>query len=201
VGRAAGGPSPRLVLASRSPQRRAILASLGVAFEVRVTDVVEVGEGVPAAVAGENALRKALAADGGPGELVLGVDTLVATGLEIWGKPPAEEAARDTLRQLSGRTHDVVSGVALRREDGTVQATTAVTQVTFRALDDATIDWYLATGEWRERAGGYAIQGRGALLVTRIEGDYLNVVGLPVGALIGLWPGFAAFLAQRTPDQ
>jgi septum formation protein len=188
VGRAAGGPSPRLVLASRSPQRRAILESLGVAFEVRVTDVVEVGEGVPAAVAGENALRKALAADGGPGELVLGVDTLVATGLEIWGKPPAEEAARDTLRQLSGRTHDVVSGVALRREDGTVQATTAVTQVTFRALDDATIDWYLATGEWRERAGGYAIQGRGALLVTRIEGDYLNVVGLPVAALVELWP-------------
>jgi septum formation protein len=119
---------------------------------------------------------------------VLGVDTLVATGLEIWGKPPAEEAARDTLRQLSGRTHDVVSGVALRREDGTVQATTAVTQVTFRALDDATIDWYLATGEWRERAGGYAIQGRGALLVTRIEGDYLNVVGLPVAALVELWP-------------
>jgi septum formation protein len=188
VGRAAGGPSPRLVLASRSPQRRAILESLGVAFEVRVTDVVEEGEGVPAAVAGENALRKALAADGGPGELVLGVDTLVATGLEIWGKPPAEEAARDTLRQLSGRTHDVVSGVALRREDGTVQATTAVTQVTFRALDDATIDWYLATGEWRERAGGYAIQGRGALLVTRIEGDYLNVVGLPVAALVELWP-------------
>jgi septum formation protein len=188
VGRAAGGPSPRLVLASRSPQRRAILESLGVAFEVRVTDVVEEVEGVPAAVAGENALRKALAAYGGPGELVLGVDTLVATGLEIWGKPPAEEAARDTLRQLSGRTHDVVSGVALRREDGTVQATTAVTQVTFRALDDATIDWYLATGEWRERAGGYAIQGRGALLVTRIEGDYLNVVGLPVAALVELWP-------------
>jgi septum formation protein len=188
VGRAAGGPSPRLILASRSPQRRAILESLGVAFEVRVTDVVEEVKGVPAAVAGENALRKALAADGGPGELVLGVDTLVATGLEIWGKPPAEEAARDTLRQLSGRTHDVVSGVALRREDGTVQATTAVTQVTFRALDDATIDWYLATGEWRERAGGYAIQGRGALLVTRIEGDYLNVVGLPVAALVELWP-------------
>jgi septum formation protein len=188
VGRAAGGPSPRLVLASRSPQRRAILESLGVAFEVRVTDVVEEDEGVPAAVAGENALRKALAADGGPGELVLGVDTLVATGREIWSKPPAEEAARDTLRQLSGRTHDVVSGVALRREDGTVQATTAVTRVTFRALDDATIDWYLATGEWRERAGGYAIQGRGALLVTRIEGDYLNVVGLPVAALVELWP-------------
>jgi septum formation protein len=188
VVRAAGGPSPRLVLASRSPQRRAILESLGVAFEVRATDVVEEDEGVPAAVAGENALRKALAADAGPGELVLGVDTLVATGLEIWGKPPAEETARDTLRRLSGRTHDVVSGVALSRDDGTVQATTAITRVTFRALDDAMIDWYLATGEWRERAGGYAIQGRGALLVTRIEGDYLNVVGLPVAALVELWP-------------
>ena len=185
----ASGPSPRLVLASRSPQRRAILESLGVAFEVRATDVVEEDQGEPAAVAKENALRKALAADGRSGELVLGVDTLVATGPEIWGKPPAEQAARDTMRRLSGRTHDVVSGVALRADDGTVRSATAITRVTFRALDDALIDWYLATGEWRERAGGYAIQGRGALLVTRIEGDYLNVVGLPVATLVELWPG------------
>jgi septum formation protein len=183
------GPSPRLVLASRSPQRRAILESLGVAFDVRATDVAEEAQGVPATVAGQNALRKALAAEGRPGELVLGVDTLVATGTEIWGKPPAKEAARDTLRRLSGRTHDVVSGVALRHDDGTVQSATAITRVTFRELDGAMLDWYLATGEWRERAGGYAIQGRGALLVTRIEGDYLNVVGLPVAALVELWPG------------
>jgi septum formation protein len=180
--------APKLVLASRSPQRRAILESLGVPFLVRTTDVVEEDAGAPVVVAGENALRKAVAAVGRPGEVVLGVDTLVAIGLEIWGKPPTESAARDTLRRLGGRTHDVVSGVALVDEDGSVRAATAVTKVTFRALDEPTVEWYLRSGEWRERAGGYAIQGRGGALVERIEGDYLNVVGLPVGALLGLWP-------------
>jgi nucleoside triphosphate pyrophosphatase len=182
------GPAPKLVLASRSPQRRAILESLGVPFAVRATDVAEEDEGVPIAVAGENALRKAIAGRAAHGEVVLGVDTLVAIGLEIWGKPPTEEAARETLRQLSGRTHDVVSGVALVDEDGSVRATTAVTKVAFRPLDEPTIAWYLRSGEWQERAGGYAIQGRGGALVERIEGDYLNVVGLPVGALLELWP-------------
>ena len=187
--------SPKLVLASRSPQRRAILASLGVPFEVRATDVVEEDEGVPAAVAGENALRKAVAGRAVAGEVVLGVDTLVAIGIEIWGKPPNEEAARDTLRHLSGRTHDVVSGVALVAEDGSVRAAIAVTKVTFRDLDDRTLDWYVSSGEWEERAGGYAIQGRGGALVERIEGDYLNVVGLPVGALLDLWPDLLALAA------
>jgi septum formation protein len=184
--------SPRLVLASRSPQRRAILDSLGVAFEVRATDVVEEDEGVPRAVAEENALRKAVAGRAASGEVVLGVDTLVAIGLEIWGKPPNEEAARDTLRHLSGRTHDVISGVALVDEDGAVRAATAITKVTFRTLDDRAVEWYLESGEWEERAGGYAIQGRGGALVERIEGDYLNVVGLPVGTLLGLWPDLIA---------
>ncbi len=181
-----------LVLASRSPQRRAILDSLGVRFEVRPADVVEEDEGVPVAVAGENALRKAVAGRATAGEVVLGVDTLVATGLEIWGKPPNEDAARDTLRHLSGRTHDVVSGVALVEEDGSIRAATAVTKVTFRPLDDRTIEWYLDSGEWEERAGGYAIQGRGGALVERIEGDYLNVVGLPAGTLLDLWPDLIA---------
>jgi septum formation protein len=178
----------RLVLASRSPQRRAILESLGVAFEVRVPGVVEEEEGVPVAVAGENALRKAVAGRATPGEVVLGVDTLVATGLEIWGKPPSEDAARATLRHLGGRTHDVISGIALVAEDGSVRADSARTKVTFRPLDDRMIDWYLQSREWEERAGGYAIQGRGGALVERIDGDYLNVVGLPVGKLLDLWP-------------
>jgi septum formation protein len=181
-----------LVLASRSPQRRAILESLGVRFEVRPTDVAEEDEGPPVAVAAENALRKALAGPATAGEVVLGVDTLVATGLEIWGKPPDEDAARATLRHLSGRTHDVVSGVALVDEDGAVRAETAVTKVTFRPLDQRTIEWYLQSGEWEQRAGGYAIQGRGGALVERIEGDYLNVVGLPAGTLLGLWPDLIA---------
>ena len=183
------GPAPKLVLASRSPQRRAILESLGVAFEVRPVDVLEEDVGAPVAVAAENALRKALAGKARPEEVVLGVDTIVVTGLEIWGKPPDEGAARETLRHLAGRTHLVISGVALVDEAGTVRADEAVTEVTFRPLDDAMIAWYLSSGEWDGRAGGYAIQGRGGALVERIDGDYLNVVGLPVGTLLGLWPG------------
>lgn len=199
----------RLVLASGSPQRRAILGDLGLDFEVRTPDVAEEDEGAPRVVASENALRKALAGAeaGGPDvdELVIGCDTLVATeldiadlprasaaravaGTQIWGKPPNEAAARETLRRLSGRTHEVVSGLAVVRR-GDVRAATEVTKVTFRELDDATIDWYVACGEWQGRAGGYAIQGRGAVLVRHIEGDYLNVVGLPVAALIDLAPG------------
>jgi septum formation protein len=188
-------PAPRLVLASRSPQRRAILETLGVPFELRPVDACEEAEGVPVAVAGENALRKALAGNAGRDEVVLGVDTLVAIGHDIWGKPPDEAAARETLRHLAGRTHDVVSGVALVDEHGSVRAATAVTKVTFRPLDDATIVWYLASGEWQGRAGGYAIQGRGGALVERIEGDYLNVVGLPVATLLGLWPDLLAVTA------
>jgi septum formation protein len=186
------GAAPRLVLASRSPQRRAILETLGVPFELRAVDVVEEQVGAPVAVASENALRKAVAGRAAPGETVLGVDTLVAIGLDIWGKPPDEAAARDTLRRLAGRTHDVVSGVALVDSAGTVRAATATTRVTFRAMDEATLDWYVASGEWVERAGGYAIQGRGGALVDRIEGDYLNVVGLPVGTLLDLWPDLLA---------
>ena len=178
-----------LVLASRSPQRRAILRQLGVEFVERPVDVVEEDDGVPEAVAGENALRKAVAAGAGEGEIVLGVDTVVATDLEIWGKPPNADAAAETLRRLSGRTHRVVSGIALLRATGDVQAATASTEVTFRTLDEALLEWYVACGEWEGRAGGYAIQGRGAALIDRIDGDYLNVVGLPVSTLIALWPG------------
>jgi len=190
-----GRPAPRLVLASRSPQRRAILETLGVPFELRPVDADEENEGVPTAVAGENALRKALAGKAAPDEIVLGVDTLVSIGLDIWGKPPDEQAAGETLRRLAGRTHEVVSGVALVHEDGSVRAATAVTEVTFRPLDDATIAWYLASGEWQGRAGGYAIQGRGGALVERIDGDYLNVVGLPVVTLLGLWPDLLGITA------
>ncbi|WP_027008376.1 Maf family protein [Conexibacter woesei] len=178
----------RLVLASGSPQRRAILDDLGLAFEVRVSDVAEEDEGAPRAVASENALRKALAVAEGAGDdaLVVGCDTLVATdGVQIWGKPADADHARRTLRHLSGRTHEVVSGLALV-QDGAVRTATEITEVTFRDLSDAEIDWYVATGEWQGRAGAYAIQQRGAVLVNRIAGDYLNVVGLPVAALLTL---------------
>jgi septum formation protein len=179
----------RLVLASGSPQRRAILGDLGLDFDVRPSDVAEESTGPPAAVAAENARRKALAvaAAGAEDDVVLGCDTLVATEQAIWGKPADEDAARATLRHLAGRTHDVISGLVLI-SGGEVRSATEVTRVTFRALSDAEIAWYVACGEWVGRAGGYAIQGRGAVLINRVEGDYLNVVGLPVAALLDLDP-------------
>jgi len=100
-----------------------------------------------------------------------------------------KDASHGDHFRLAGRTHRVISGVALVDEGGAVRADEAVTEVTFRPLDDAMIEWYLGSREWDGRAGGYAIQGRGGALVERIDGDYLNVVGLPVGTLLGLWPG------------
>ena len=174
-----------LTLASRSPQRRAILEQLGVEFEVVVPELEETEAGDPADVALQNARRKAAAVDR---PLVLGVDTVVALDGRIYGKPADAAAARDTLGALSGQVHTVISGVCLR-EAGQERVATARTRVRFRALSDQLIDWYLATGEWRERAGGYAIQGRGAALVAAVDGDYSNVVGLPVPVLLDLIPG------------
>jgi septum formation protein len=192
----------RLLLASRSPQRRAILEQLGIEFEVMVPEVDELTSGPPEAVVVENARRKAVAvAVAGVGGVgghsssnsertpVLGVDTVVALGDAVYGKPANRDEAESTLRALSGAVHRVVSGICLL--DGpTARPRTAVatTLVWFRSLDDSTLDWYLDTGEWRERAGGYAIQGRGAALVASIEGDYLNVVGLPAATLLELEP-------------
>ncbi|HWH12911.1 MAG TPA: nucleoside triphosphate pyrophosphatase [Solirubrobacteraceae bacterium] len=198
---------PRLILASGSPQRRAILETLGVEFVTSVSGVDELAVGAPSAVALENALRKAravadrLAAGSrpettGPADSppVLGVDTLVAVespdaeSSTIYGKPADERAARATLEALSGRTHIVVSGLALVAAGAPTRSATVVTRVRMRRLEAATIDWYVACGEWAGRAGGYAIQGRGIVLVAGIEGDYSNVVGLPVQGLLDLWP-------------
>jgi septum formation protein len=185
--------SPGLVLASRSPQRRTILEQLGVAFEVVIpTGVDELEEGPPREVAVENAYRKAAAVaeagDGPGGRLVLGVDTVVALGARTYGKPIEPGDAEDTLWALSGRTHAVISGVCLIETDGRARTAAAETTVTFRALDEDLIAWYVTSEEWRDRAGGYAIQGRGAALVERIEGDYTNVVGLPVVTVLEIVP-------------
>lgn len=178
-----------LILASRSPQRRAILEQLGIAFSVCVPEEAEELEsGPPGEVAVENAYRKATAASPeAAGAIVLGVDTLVCIGARIYGKPTDASHARETLLALSGRKHAVISAVCLI-EDGRARTAAATTLVEFRALDEPLIDWYLETGEWRERAGGYAIQGRGAALVAGVEGDYWNVVGLPVATLLELAP-------------
>ncbi len=177
---------PALILASRSPQRRAILEQLGIAFEIMPVDVAELAAGDPVAVARTNAEAKARAAARlRPGATILGVDTVVALDGEIYGKPASAAAAEETLKRLAGRTHDVVSGIALVKQ-ANPQVAHEVTKVTFRALDGAMIRRYVQTGEWSGRAGGYAIQGQGALLVRRIMGDYLNVVGLPVAKLLDL---------------
>ena len=156
---------------------------MGADFAVVPADVEELSAGDPREVALENARRKATAVAGRGHANVLGVDTLVALDGRIYGKPADAAQARATLRALSGRTHQVVSGVHL---DGSEAV--AVTAVTFRDAEPL-LDWYLATEEWRGRAGGYAVQGAGAALVTRIEGDYLNVVGLPLATLIDLAGG------------
>jgi septum formation protein len=175
-----------LVLASASPQRRAILERLGVSFTVRPTDVEEIEQGEPEQVAVENALLKARAANtAGAGEVVLGVDTLVALGTRIYGKPANEHEARETLMALSGQTHTVFSGIALLSGDRE-QVELARTKVVFRQCSEELVDWYVASGEWQGRAGGYAIQGIGAILVREIRGEYENVVGLPVATLMDM---------------
>lgn len=177
---------PTLVLASRSPQRRAILEQLRIPFEIVAADVEELAAGDPVAVARANALAKAAAvALRRPEQTILGVDTIVALDREIFGKPASAEAAAATLKRLSGRTHEVVSGLALLKQ-GNPQVVHEVTKVTFRTLGDELVERYVETGEWAGRAGGYAIQGQGAALVRRIMGDYLNVVGLPVGKMLDL---------------
>jgi septum formation protein len=182
---------PPLVLASASPQRRAILQTLNVDFTVRPSGVQEREQGPGPGVALENALAKAQAAasaaEAGAQEAVLGVDTIVERDGVLYGKPADESAARETLAALGGGTHTVHSGVALLLPDRRLTAV-ASTAVTFREIDEALMQRCLRSGEWRDRSGAYAIQRMGLALVRRVEGDYQNVVGLPVATLIDLWP-------------
>ena len=166
-----------IVLASTSPQRRAILEQLRIPFRIVEPAYEEVGEDPV-----EHAVGKARSVDGGD-EPVLGVDTVVVLDGDVLGKPADAEEAESMLGRLSGRTHEVVSGLCLRTEDWE-ESGRAVTAVTFRGLTTDEIADYVADGEWQGRAGAYAIQGRGAALVERIDGDYLNVVGLPAALLL-----------------
>jgi septum formation protein len=178
----------RVVLASRSPQRRELLSRLGLDFTVRVSAVPELEQGDPEEVAVENALRKARAvARPGEPELVIGCDTIVVLDGRIYGKPADEREAAATIRALAGATQRVISGLAVVTggEERTALASTAVT---FKALEEAQVQAYVATGEWRERSGGYAVQGAGAELVERIDGEVENVVGLPLQTLLRLAP-------------
>jgi septum formation protein len=175
-----------LILASGSPQRRAILGQLGIQFRVEVPNIEELSEGDPREVVVENARRKAREISAR--ERVLGADTAVVLDGRIFGKPDGADEAARFLLALSARKHEVMGGITLREPDGSEQSDVAVTRVHMRRIEGPLLDWYLATGEWAERAGGYAIQGKGAALVQGIEGDYTNVVGLPVAAMLRLAP-------------
>ena len=181
-------PAPPILLASTSPQRRAILEQLGVPFEVvapRYAENDSPGTD-PVELVREHAAGKARSVASGAGDRpVLGVDTAVVLDGAVYGKPGDESEAASMLEELSGRTHEVVSGLCLVTPGWEV-VEHDVTRVAFRPLTARDVATYVASGEWKGRAGGYAIQGRGALLVERIDGDYLNVVGLPAALLVRL---------------
>jgi len=181
-------PAPPLLLASTSPQRRAILTQLGIPFDVVAPDYEEHDppEADAEQLVRDHALGKArsVAADAGD-RPVLGVDTTVVLGGRIYAKPKDAGDAERMLEELGGQTHAVVSGLALITP-GWEHVEVELTRVTFRPLTPRDLASYIATGEWEGRAGGYAIQGKGATLVERIEGDYLNVVGLPSSRLVRL---------------
>lgn len=186
-----------LVLASASPRRRTLLSRLGLAFDVRPTDTDETWPaGTPPGAAVEAlAVRKANAVHD-PDRLVLAADTVVWLDGDVLGKPSSPEDARAALRRLSGRTHTVYTGLALCYA-GRLATAHERTDVTFAVLTDAEIDAYVRTGSPLDKAGAYGIQDDlGALLVCRIEGDYYNVVGLPLRCLYEtLRSSFADLLA------
>ncbi len=185
---------PPLLLASTSPQRRAILVQLGLPFDAVAPRYEESDrpDADPLALVREHARGKArsVAAQAGK-QPVLGVDTAVVLDGRVFGKPKDASEAEAMLEALAGRTHTVVSGLCLITP-GWEELADASTAVTFRALTPRDLATYLGSGEWEGLAGAYAIQGLGAALVERIEGDYLNVVGLPGALLVRL-------LAARFP--
>jgi septum formation protein len=182
-------PAPPLLLASTSPQRRAILEQLGIPFELAEPQYEEDDppDADPVELVRRHARGKARSVANGaaPGQPVLAVDTTVALDGRIYAKPRDAGDAERMLEALAGRTHAVVSGLCLVTPGWEV-VEDDTTFVTFRPLTPRDLASYVATGEWEGRAGAYAIQGRGAALVERIEGDYLNVVGLPAALLVKL---------------
>ena len=169
-----------ILLASRSPQRRALLGALGVEFRVVASRVEEGAD--PLANARAKAHDAAARAGIPAGGAVLGADTEVLLDGAVLGKPADAAQALAMLRSLSGRVHVVRTAVCLVTGEGEHDVVDDA-RVTFRLLSEDAMRWYVATGEWRDRAGGYAIQGSGATLVESIEGDHSTIVGLPVGAL------------------
>jgi septum formation protein len=176
-----------VVLASGSPQRSEILGKLGIEFEVVVPEVEELTGGDPEVEVVENARRKARAVEAGEGALVIACDTDVVLDGKALGKPADEDEAREYLERMSGRAHQVLSGLVVL-EDGEERSGLERTSVVFKELGEAEKERYVRFGEWRGRSGGYAIQTLGSTLVERVQGSVSNVVGLPVGLLVELAP-------------
>ena len=177
-----------IILASASPRRRELLQQIGCSFRVEVSQVEEVDcQGLqPAVVVEKNAYLKAVAVAAlYPDMPVLGADTVVSLDDDIFGKPKDKEQAREMLTRLSGRTHQVSTGIAIAWHNQIWQAY-ETTEVDFAPLSPAEIDRYLATGEHADKAGAYGIQGRAAVFIEQIRGSYSNVVGLPLHCLYGL---------------
>ena len=189
-----GGSQDRLILASTSPQRRAILEQLAIPFDVVPPAYVEDDppDAEPTELVRRHAVGKARSVHAG-GQITLAVDTTVALDGRVYGKPADDAEAARMLHELSGRTHTVVSGLCLLGAGDDVVAH-ELTDVAFRLLTPESVAAYVASGEWEGRAGGYAIQGLGGRLVERIEGDYLNVVGLPGALLVSLFERHAPHL-------
>jgi septum formation protein len=181
-----------LILASSSPRRRELLKQLGLDFRVAEPEPDDDPADHRPAVqfARDLAARKAASVAARPAyadRWVLGADTVVFDDAEVLLKPGDRAHARRMLERLAGRTHRVVTALALHVPDaGSARVAADVTEVTFGALDDAEIEWYLDTGEWRGVAGGYRIQGRGGALVERIHGSYSTVMGLPIRLLYSM---------------
>lgn len=180
-----------LVLASSSPRRRAILETLGLPFLVDASGVPEVPALGESALDYTRRLAAAKALDVAPrfadGTVVLGADTIVVVDGDVLEKPESAEHAVEMIGRLSGRTHEVVTAMALvRRPEGVIAEMQVTTQVTFRALDADAIARYVASGDGDGKAGAYAVQGLASGLVSRIDGSFLNVVGLPAAELIEL---------------
>jgi len=185
--------APRLILASGSPRRLDLLRQVGIepdAVDPAEIDETPLRDELPPALALRLAAEKAQAvAPRHPEAYVLAADTVVACGRRALPKPADAATARRCLKLLSGRRHRVIGGVAVIAPDGRLRSRRVVTVVSFKRLTEAEVEAYLASGEWRDKAGGYAIQGRAGAFATRINGSYTNVVGLPLYETLALLQG------------
>lgn len=193
----------QVILASASPRRKALLEQIGIEPLVRAVDFAEesgtASEAHAVALANAKGKCLACAAQGGDELPVVAADTIVVIDNAILGKPQDEEAAKAMLTRLSGRTHQVMTGVAVRYK-GQLLSDVCITDVTFRKLSAAEINAYVATGEPLDKAGAYGIQGRGAVLVEKIAGCYNNVVGLPLTVVYLMLEKIGARGAMRNSE-